>query len=246
MIGYIYRFKNTANGKCYIGQTIDIVRRYKRHLADAKKINNKFYNAVIKHGIDSFKFEVLFTVLDADDLNEIEQYFISEYDSFANGYNSNTGGKSAFGFKHSEETKRKLSDQKKRYNPQKGKPLTEEHKERIASKMRGELGHFYGKTHTLETKRRISAANKGKIIPEDIRLKMSVSHVGEKNSMYGISRPEIGQNNKEFKGYKLQYDNEIFRSMRDLAKHLGKSRSVVKRLIKEGVVKLLDNPKTTN
>lgn len=246
MLGYIYKFENTINGKCYIGQTLDTTRRYKRHVADAKKVKNKFYNAVRKYGVDSFTFDVLFTVLDANDLNELEQKFIIEYDSFANGYNSNTGGKSAFGFRHSEETRKKLSEQKKQNNPQKGKPLTDEHKEKIASKMRGELGHFYGKTHTVEAREKISAANIGKVVSEESRSKMSLSRTGEKNHMYGADRPEVGQKNKELKGYKLVYEGNVFNSMRDLAKHIGQSRSVVGRLMKEGIVKQLDTAKKTN
>ena len=46
---------------------------------------------------------------------------------------------------------------------------------------KGERNHFYGKTHTKEARKKISARHKGKIRSEDSRRRQSESIKGEKN-----------------------------------------------------------------
>lgn len=95
----IYKFQNKINGKVYIGQSIQLEQRYKSHLnnhnnENLKDYQTKFYRALRKYGFDNFSYEILelsenFT---KEELNEKEEYWISYYDSFKNGYNSNNGG----------------------------------------------------------------------------------------------------------------------------------------------------------
>jgi len=53
----------------------------------------------------------------------------------------------------------------------KGKPITQDHKNKISSSISGERNHMYGKTHTEEVCRRLSEIGKTK--------------TGEKNNFYG-------------------------------------------------------------
>lgn len=53
----IYSVTNTLNNKVYVGQSIDVERRWKQHKYG--KGNLILRNAIKKHGIDNFKFEIL-------------------------------------------------------------------------------------------------------------------------------------------------------------------------------------------
>lgn len=97
MIG-IYKITNKINGKCYIGQSVDIHRRWKGHRKDAfwdgsLAKDYPLYRAMRKHGIENFEFEVL-EECSADALNEKEIYYINFYKSNMRdfGYNQNDGG----------------------------------------------------------------------------------------------------------------------------------------------------------
>lgn len=95
MIG-IYCFENKLNGKKYIGQSINIEKRYKEHQYNSLRpnycnYNSKFYRALRKYGFDNFKFSVL-EICDQKDLNEKEIFYIQKFDSRINGYNSTNGG----------------------------------------------------------------------------------------------------------------------------------------------------------
>lgn len=80
-------------------------------------------------------------------------------------------------------------------------------RERMSKLQSGEGNHFYGKKHTEETKKKISAAHKGKIVSESTReklrengLKMVFSEEhrrkisqglsGERNGMYGVGHSD--------------------------------------------------------
>ena len=63
MIG-IYKITNKINGKCYIGQSINIKQRWKGHRKDAFWLNGPdyqypLYKAIRKYGIENFSFEVI-------------------------------------------------------------------------------------------------------------------------------------------------------------------------------------------
>lgn len=95
MIG-IYKFENLQNGHCYIGQSVNIEKRYKDHLARTKNSNSSEYNsyfhrALRKYGIENFSFIVLEGCAAAD-LNQREEYWIQHYNSYVDGYNETTGG----------------------------------------------------------------------------------------------------------------------------------------------------------
>jgi hypothetical protein len=116
-----------------------------------------------------------------------------EFDVARNPHFSNRACATSTGFsygmtgrKHTEETKRKMSEAHKgEKNANYGKQHTEERKKLMFKKFSGEGGSFYGKKHTKESKRKISKANSGKTHTEETKRKISKGQTGEKNHMHG-------------------------------------------------------------
>ncbi len=119
----IYKITNKVNGKCYIGQSNDIHRRWKQELAPNAKLNPHLARAFEKYGIDNFEFEII-EECQREHLNEREQFYIEIYHSIDPnlGYNKTEGGDGNLGrhFIMSEEQKEKI----RKANT--GRKLTEE------------------------------------------------------------------------------------------------------------------------
>lgn len=92
----IYKITNQETGECYIGQAVDIRRRWMEHCKAGLGIDtpqgNQLYAAMLEFGLDSFSFELLLEC-EPNQLNEKEKYFIELYNSDAIGYNMNKGVK---------------------------------------------------------------------------------------------------------------------------------------------------------
>ena len=90
----IYKITNQVTKECYIGQSVDISKRWKDHAKCGLGIDtpagNKLYKAMQTYGIWNFSWEVL-EQCSKDLLDEKEKYYIDLYDSYNYGYNSNTG-----------------------------------------------------------------------------------------------------------------------------------------------------------
>ena len=91
MIG-IYKITNTINNKIYIGQSVNIAKRWTQYknIYDYT-IKTPIIKAIEKYGINNFKFEIIETC-SIEDLDEREIYWIKYYDSNKTGYNVTAGG----------------------------------------------------------------------------------------------------------------------------------------------------------
>lgn len=90
----IYEIINTKNGKKYIGQSINIEDRWKKHqqeLKTQKHSNNYLQKAWNKYGSNSFIFKII-EKCSREELNEKELFWIKEKDTYNNGYNLDKGG----------------------------------------------------------------------------------------------------------------------------------------------------------
>lgn len=90
----IYKIENLINGSIYIGQSIDIEKRWSTHISILNQ--NNHYNAHLqnawnKYGSENFKFSIVEECKQFE-LNDREIYWIDKYDSFINGYNLTPGG----------------------------------------------------------------------------------------------------------------------------------------------------------
>lgn len=154
----IYKITNIQNGKIYIGYTQkdDAIKRWRDHCNAAKTTGPrwKFHNAINSYGEENFTFEVLYESNDLEHtLNVMEPKFIIEHNSHyidGWGYNMTTGGDGITGFRHSEETLKKLS---------------------LAST---------GKKHSEATKKKMSDYHKGKTFSAITRKRLSIAHTGMK------------------------------------------------------------------
>ena len=92
----IYKITNQQTDTCYIGQAIDIYKRWTQHckagLGIDTPVNNKLYKAMQEYGLENFSFELLCQCSNSQ-LNEKERYFISLYQSDLYGYNGTKGNK---------------------------------------------------------------------------------------------------------------------------------------------------------
>lgn len=94
----IYKITNLKTNDCYIGQSLDIYKRWCQHckcgLGIDTPVGNKLYKAMFQYGLQNFTFELLEECpKDALTLNEKEKYFIELYDAKNFGYNSTGGNK---------------------------------------------------------------------------------------------------------------------------------------------------------
>lgn len=85
----IYKFTSKTTGLSYIGQSVDIERRYKEH--KRAKNDYAFHNAIKKYGWEDFTFEIL-ECCNKNELNKKEKYWIAYYNTYYNGYNETQGG----------------------------------------------------------------------------------------------------------------------------------------------------------
>lgn len=89
----IYRITNQITGAVYIGQSIDMEKRWEQHKAAArKKPHSMLYAAINKYGVDNFSFEPIEIITDLEDLDEAERRWIKYYRERAVCYNRKAGG----------------------------------------------------------------------------------------------------------------------------------------------------------
>ena len=91
----IYKIENLINGKVYIGQSIEIERRWQKHLAATDDF--LIHKALRKYGKKNFSFVIL-EECDLLELDEKESFWIEKYNSIIpEGYNMISGGSNGVG-----------------------------------------------------------------------------------------------------------------------------------------------------
>ena len=144
----VYAIRNAVTAKCYVGSSVDLVRRRATHFRELRKGVHKcvkLQHSWNKHGEQAFSFEVLEQTTSAEDvLRPTEQHWINTLDSYHNGYNvnpvaGNAGrmpksaehrariGAARRGCKHSPEARAAISEKAK------GRVLTPEHISALAA-----------------------------------------------------------------------------------------------------------------
>lgn len=94
----IYKLTSPSN-KIYIGQSINLRRRFYSYTSCDIKNGAKIGNAIRKYGFENFQVDVLFDIKPSNRsiiiLNMMEKYFIKKYDCVFCGYNSRDGGENS-------------------------------------------------------------------------------------------------------------------------------------------------------
>jgi len=161
----IYCFRNTKNGKRYIGQSVVMFDRKTHHIWNLNRKLNKnrhFQNAWNQDGEDSFEFSVL-EFCPEEILNWREVEWIEKFKTMDRKFGYNLLGGGNKNQIVSEETKQKLSKSSK------GKIHSAQTKEKMSFNQNGHKNSFFGKSHSLESRNKMSQSRKGK--------KKSITHL---------------------------------------------------------------------
>ena len=149
----IYCLINNINENCYIGSSINLASRMVNYLSNSnlkskKNDNMPIVKALLKYGQSNFTCLIL-EYVKPESLAIRETFYITHIIPY---YNVLKEGYSSLGYKHTEETKKLLSElAKNRTHSDKTKSL-------IAKAVAGENNPFYNKNHSLESKIRIIEA----------------------------------------------------------------------------------------
>lgn len=107
---FIYKITNTANGKCYVGQTTNPKHRFFR----CHQSNPKILADIDRYGVESFKVEILARTSDRKFAESMEEHFIDEFNTIENGYNRARSFHNNAGLKRTEAANGKRSKAIKR------------------------------------------------------------------------------------------------------------------------------------
>jgi group I intron endonuclease len=157
----IYLITNVVNQKKYTGFTSDAKQRWIEHqfysYDPAHPKHSYIHRAMHKYGLDNFTFEVIYQSLDGKHtLDEMEAYFIKEYDTFGpNGYNLTSGGEGNPGYK---KTPEQIENHRRTLV---GRKHTEEHKRKLSELQSGENHNMFGIPKPQTVKDKISATKTG-------------------------------------------------------------------------------------
>ena len=209
MIG-IYKITSPSK-RIYIGQSIDIEKRFNTYKRLDCKSQTILYRSLLKHGVNKHKFEIL-CECEVNELNDKERYYQDVFSAIGkNGLNcsltkstdrsgklseetckkiikSLKGNKRFLGKKHTNEAKIKISESSKGNKHNLGKKLSEETKLKMSESLKGNTNSL-GFKHSEETREKMSKA-KSKII---LNLETGIIYLGceEAANSIGINRSTL-------------------------------------------------------
>ena len=202
VFGVVYLLINMVNGKMYVGQTTQsLKKRMKQHLGGKLYVDN----AIRKHKPKNFRCEILKCCASKAELDAWERFFIATLKTKAPyGYNRTDGGDGSVGLELTPEHRAKISEALKgrKIPPEQrarlsefrsGKPLSIETIEKMSAAQSGEKGHNYGKPLASETCSKISAANRGYSVFKNLLRELDAHQLSYRRlaKLMGLSYPSI-------------------------------------------------------
>ena len=193
MSGFVYRWYDSSNGMYYVGS-------HKGTVDDGYIGSGKRFSRAYSKRPECFTREIFYV---GEDYRELEEFILDTIDAKSNPayYNLING---SFNCKFSKEQREKIS------NSLRGKKASKESREKMSASRTGEKNHFYGRTHSEETRRKISEANKGNYIGDEA---MQHAWSASKKRVY------------------CEYLDQEFESIKLCAKAVGLSSPVVSNMI---------------
>ena len=150
----VYCLVNLTNGHIYIGSSINLAVRMRNYLnttflKNKRNKNMPIIQALLKYGQDNFAVLIV-EYVDVEILAIRETHYITQLLPY---YNVLKQGYSSLGYKHTEETKKMLTElAKNRVHSSSTKVL-------ISRALVGQNNPFYNKNHSFESKLRMIEAN---------------------------------------------------------------------------------------
>ena len=221
----IYKVTNKVNGKVYIGQSVDISRRWCEHMNAKDDIY--FHKAIQKYGVENFEWEVI-EQCKKKDLDERESYWIEYYDSFNKGYNCTKGGEGAPGGKDNpnwkggvsldEDYYRQYSKQYYQVNKEKRKEYDKQYGEANKEKKKE-----YSKQYYEENKEQAKQQMKEYYEKNKEQIKQQVKEYYETNKE---KKKEYYEANKEkIKQQMKEYNKQYYEAHKEELKEKRKQRN---------------------
>ena len=171
----IYAYVDTLdNSVVYVGKdsNIDKGARKKSHQW-ASAYNSQPFNRALQNNPNRYEYKELL-VFEEDTISDIElnQLEMQQIAFFNPKFNFTKGGEGIKGFKHSLETRRKIS-------------------EAHTGKHKGEKNHMFGKHLSEEAKRKISESKKGKCRGKhSLETRRKISEATNTTGYYRVSKPK--------------------------------------------------------
>lgn len=156
MMWYIYVVAHRETGRCYIGKASDFKKRWRYHRYQANHDSNVYFHAALrKYGFDAFEWKIVQTHDTEEQSLRAEEELIAEWRELGIPlYNLTSGGDGQSGYRHTEETKKKISDAKR------GRKHTDEARTKMSVAKLGKPGHVM----TEEINQKISATKKKRFL----------------------------------------------------------------------------------
>ena len=133
----IYKITCINNNKVYIGKSIEIKQRFKKHLSDLRL--NKHHSKYLQHsynkyGEESLRFEIIEVNNNwtEEELANKEIAYIKQYNSFIDGFNETEGGEG------------------------RARIVSEEEKAQMSLRVRGNKNPMYGRTGSKNPNARLT------------------------------------------------------------------------------------------
>ena len=189
--GYIYETTNLVNGKKYIGQ-----RKFGQrepYLGSGIALKR----AIKKYGPENFSKRIICECETKEELDRMEIHYIAEANAVESKeyYNIVSGGGSTAGYKHSDETRNKMSIsssnrsesfRKKMSMARKKQWLSPEYRKKLldanigrrhSDETRNKMSEA-ASNRSAETRKKLADANKGHKASDETKMKMSKSQKG--------------------------------------------------------------------
>lgn len=216
MIG-IYIITNLIDGKQYIGQSINIERRFYEHRCISHETNVHLKRALKKYGKENFKYEVL-EECSEEELNEKEIEYIK---LLKPEYNVSLGGQNSLR-RYPDSVKAVISKKSR----QQWKLMTDDEKlARVKNNLTGQ-GWNKGMHPSTETKEKLRKVNLGKRQSKETIEKRKETFRKKKENGY------VQTNSGHKKKVLCIETGEIFNSVKEAGEHFSVHPSVISAVLK--------------
>ena len=209
----VYLVRNMVNRKEYLGITrVGMQARQTKHIQNALRGQaGKFYAAIRKYGPEVFRFEVLCECASYQEALEAEREFIG---TLAPAYNMTWGGEGMLGYRHTDESKKKMSEAKGGKSPWPTGQYPAEVRAKLSASARARKGTFKTTEAQREEKRaNCRKGNEARRRPV-VCLTDGLAYTGVTDAAmyYGVTHTTITSacHRKSRKGLRFAYVDEVY------------------------------------